>query len=70
MKNKRFVITLSSCLKRSLSKASKHRNCSQAEVIRAALNIHLKEFIERDNRENKQLSLVDIFRSNSKEIEK
>lgn len=48
----RFIVTLTPALKRVLERASKHRGCSQAEVIKSALYEHLDAFLRADNEES------------------
>lgn len=48
----RFILTLTPALKRVLERASKHRGCSQAEVIKSALYEHLDTFLRADNEES------------------
>ena len=40
----RLIVSLPSALKRIVEKSAKHRGCSQAEIIRAALYEHLSDY--------------------------
>jgi len=46
----RFIVTLPTGLRRVLKTAAGHRGCSQAEVVKAALYGHLKDFLVEDNK--------------------
>jgi len=46
----KFIVTLPPALKRVVEKAAQHRGCSQAEIVKAALYEHLREFIDVDNK--------------------
>lgn len=61
MKNKRTIITLPEVLRRSIKKASKYRNCSQAEIIRISLYNYLKDFIEEDDKQKTLLDFIEEF---------
>ncbi|GEM_PF-3362961 len=43
--NKRFLVTLPQGLRRAMKLAAENRGCSQAEIVKAALYQHLKEFV-------------------------
>jgi len=45
----KLLVCLPEALRRVLRKASEHRGCSQAEIIRTALYEHLKDFLQEDN---------------------
>ncbi len=62
MKNNRLIITLPEGLRRALRNASKHMSCSQAEIIRISLHHYLKDFVEKDNKEEKLKILPNIFK--------
>ena len=47
----RLILSLPEALRRVLRKASEHRGCSQAEIVRTALYEHLKDFLQEDNKE-------------------
>lgn len=51
---KRLIITLPEVLERTIKKASNHRKCSMAEIVRTATYEHLKSFLEEDNLEESQ----------------
>ena len=50
--NPRLILTLPKALKRVVEKAAEHRNCSQAEIVKAALYEHLANFLVEDNQES------------------
>lgn len=45
----RLIVSFPEALIRVIRKASKHRGCSQAEIIRTATYEHLKDFLSEDN---------------------
>jgi len=48
-KKPKINLVVPPALKRAVKEAAEHRGCSVAEVIKAALYEHLKEFIAEDN---------------------
>lgn len=50
MANPRIIVTLPPILKRVLEQTADHRECSNAEIVRAALYEHLREAIQQDTK--------------------
>ena len=51
MANQRIIVTLPPVLRRVLDETAEHRECSVAEVVRAAIYDHLREVVQRDTKE-------------------
>lgn len=47
---RKLIVTLSENLYKAVSVASEYRECSKAEVVRAALYNHLKDFVKEEDR--------------------
>lgn len=44
-KKPRLIFTLPLALKQAVEQAAEHRGCSQAEIVKAALYEHLRQFL-------------------------
>ena len=60
----RFIVTLPVGLERTIETAAKHRNCSKAEIIRAALYENLREFLSKDNTRLRPKKLQRVEKEN------
>lgn len=49
-KDRRILITLPDGLRRVVRQSAEHRGCSQAEVVRASIYNHLRDFVEKDDK--------------------